>query len=279
MHNNIVYYPDYSTLFNGCFNRRELSTINHLNITVNCDPFNKCFNEKNKSVSIEKAIPYANTIIGGFSISPALIFSNEKYKKKLYSYFSRYQDYTSVWTIRRDILRLFINPSEYLYHQLLKERKVLLKYNHTIGVQLRMGGNYSDHPEPYVGVPFSRIDDVINQIKQVISDYHWQNNVQVYISSDSSYTINYIRNKTRKMFPVIESLIYKHGHSVVFKSYVPVMNKVISDFYYMSISDYLLVTWPSSMGKMMCYISDEEKCHQVLNWKVVNKRDKIPERV
>ena len=173
------------------------------------------------------------------------------------------------------MLRMILNPEPKLQKRLLMERKQLLKYPHTIGLQLRMGGAIADSPEEYVGIPFSRIEDVINQVREVIKEKKWGKKVQVYISSDSSKTIQYIRNKTTNEFPVVESLLFEHGHSsshLVKNKYTNVMRKVISDMYYMSVCDYLLVSWQSSLGRMMCYLVDEDRCGAVLNWRVENKK-------
>ena len=273
---NIVHYPEYSTLFNGCFNRRELSSYSQIDIQNYCIPYFRCFHLQNKTCDISSAITYNNTIISGNFIDKDILLNNDEYMgiaKRLFYYGT---ENITHWNIRRDILRLFLNPSEYLQNQLENERKSLIKYEHTIGLQLRMGGKLSDYRENYTGIPFSRIDDVISQVKSYIAMNHWENNVQLYIASDSSFVINHIRNKTKYYFPVIESLLYKHGHSRGHKDYILVMNKVISDFYYMSLCDYIFVTWPSSMGRMMCYFTDEEKCGKVLNWTSKDKRKNIP---
>ena len=272
---NVVHYPEYSTLFNGCFNRRELSSYSHINIQNKCLPFFRCF-PKGDVWDINSIIPHNNTIISGYRIDKDILLNNDDNMEIMKRLFHYGNENITHWNIRRDILRLFLNPSEYLQNQLENERKSLIKYEHTIGLQLRMGGKLSDYRESYVGIPFSRIDDVISQVKSYIAMNHWENNVQLYIASDSSFVINHIRNKTKDYLPVIESLLFKHGHSVESRDYISVMNKVISDFYYMSLCDYIFVTWPSSMGRMMCYFTDEEKCGKVLNWTSVDKRKKIP---
>ena len=274
-HSTLVHYPEYSTLFNGCFNSRALSSYSHIDIQNHCLPFFRCF-PKGNEWNIRKVLSYNNTIISGYFISKDMLLDNDDNMEIMKSFFQYGNEKVTHWTIRRDILRLFLNPSENLYNQLDNERKSLIQYDHMIGLQLRMGGKLADSPEHYIGIPFSRIDDVISQVKSYIAMKHWENNVQLYISSDSSFIINHIRNKTKDYLPVIESLLYKHGHSLASKNYISVMNKVISDFYYMSLCDYVFVTWPSSMGRMMCYFTDEDKCGQVLNWTSLDKRKKIP---
>ena len=121
----------------------------------------------------------------------------------------------------------------------------------------------------------NQVSVVSPMTEDAVSQTLSSNCFQVYISSDSSKTIQYIRNQTKNEFPVVESLLFEHGHyssHFVKKKYVNVMRKVISDMYYMSISDYLLVSWQSSLGRMMCYLAEEGRCDTVLNWKIENKK-------
>lgn len=211
-------------------------------------------------------------------MDPEKIFNNTAYFQKLQNVFSVVDANVSLWNIRRTMLQLILNPEKRLRELLFIEKKQLLKYSHTIGLQLRMGGNISDTPEKYVGIPFSRIDEVIDQVRTVIKRNGWEGNVQVYISSDSSKTIQYIQEKTAKEFPVVESKLYKHGHTSSFlvkKDYANVMRKVVSDLYYMSICDYSIVSWPSSLGRLMCFLTKEDQCEAVLGWKVDNKKISI----
>ena len=71
------------------------------------------------------------------------------------------------------MLRMILNPEPKLQKRLLMEKKQLLKYPYTIGLQLRMGGSIADSPEKYVGIPFNRIEDVINQVREVIKKKKW----------------------------------------------------------------------------------------------------------
>ena len=206
------------------------------------------------------------------------ILNNQMYEEIWISLLNGVEEKPSMWNMRKMMLRLILNPEPILQNSLLSEKSKILKYRYTIGLQLRMGGNISDSPESYVGIPFDRINDVINQVREVITKKNWTNNVQVYISSDSSKTIQYVRNKTKNEFPVVESLLFEHGHTKKYlakNKYVNIMKKVLADMYYMSVSDYLLVSWQSSLGRMMCYLAEEEKCDYVLKWKIQDKAIKI----
>ena len=262
-------------LFNGCFSDSIIKTKDEISYQTVCDPLGLCFPSRNKTWDIEKALQHNNTLLKGILMSSDPILNNPKYNSTWLSLLNGIEENPSVWNMRKMMLRMILNPEPKLQKRLLIEKKQLLKYPYTIGLQLRMGGSIADSPEEYVGIPFNRIEDVINQVRKVIKKKKWEKKVQVYISSDSSKTIQYIRNQTKNEFPVVESLLFEHGHSsshLVKKKYVNVMRKVISDMYYMSISDYLLVSWQSSLGRMMCYLAEEGRCDTVLNWRIENKK-------
>lgn len=170
-----------------------------------------------------------------------------------------------VWKIRKMFLRLLLNPEPIMKQNYLEERKKLIVHKYTIGLQLRMGGSLANENEEYTGVPFNRIDDVIEQVRGVIKKKKWEKNVQLFISSDSSYVIDVIKNKTRNEFPVVYSQLYKRGHTEL-EAGKEITRNVLIDLYYMSMADHIIVTWPSSLGRLMCFVSNQKACDAVLNW-------------
>ena len=274
----IVIYPQYSSLFDGCFSDRIIPDMSAFRYHKLCLPLNNCFNWglwrigdniKNKSIYTY-----------GHDMSPDKIIQNSEYFGVWEELFKGTGVEVNSWNIRKELIRLFLNPQEDLVQELEEERERIIKYKHTIGVQLRMGGTVADVKEyHYWGLPLSRLDDVIIQIKEEISKHQWEHDVQVYISSDSSMAIEYVRNHTKGDFPVVESTLYKRGHSRGVSSegkYVSVVKKILSDFYFMSKCDKVLVSWQSLLGRMMCYMMEEYQCDQVLHWKKASKYKPIP---
>lgn len=210
-------------------------------------------------------------------MNPDKVISNPLYKDIWKKLFDGIEPKVNDQIVKRMLLRLLLNPSEKLRDLLLKEKERLLVLPHTIGLQLRMGGRYADSPERYSGVPISRIGEVINQVRTIIKKNKWKGNVQVYISSDSSYTVDLIRNMTRKEFPVVVANLFVRGHTR--KGNLDrnaVLSQVMTDMYFMAISDKVVVTWPSSLGRYMCFISNDDKCSAVLNWWVPHKGRRFP---
>lgn len=244
-----------------------------------CLPLNKCF--RGRPWVIDESIRNKNVYTYGHDLYPDDILSNRDYYYVWKELLKDIEPKINLWNIRKNLIRLFLNPKQELSLLLSKEKQRILKNKYTIGLQLRMGGNMSDTPElNYWGIPVSRLDDVISQLREEIHKQNWTNNVQIYISSDSTKAIEYIRKKTRNDFPVIESLLYKRGHSSGVSSignYSTVMKKVISDFYYMSYCNKVIVSWQSLLGRMMCYMMEESQCDQVLHWKNSYKGKRIPE--
>ena len=271
-------FPHYNKVFNGCFSDSIINSEKEFSYQQICKPWYKCFPKRNATWHIDKVLHKKNCILDGIFMQPDPILHNPKYHETWIRLLNGIEERPSIWNMRKMMLRLILNPEQKLQNSILSEKKKILKFRYTIGLQLRMGGTVSDTPEEYVGIPLNRVNDVIDQVREVISKKNWTNNVQVYISSDSSKTIQYVRNMTRNEFPVVESLLFEHGHSKMYlakNKYVNIMKKVLADMYYMSVSDYLLVSWQSSLGRMMCYLSEEEKCDYVLKWKIQDKAVRI----
>ena len=244
-----------------------------------CSSYWNCFSTRFSVWDLDEGFGTGNVLVGGSLMDPLRVFNNQNYSKYWDSLYYGLGTNVTFWNVRRDILKLILNPEESLRKRLLFERRRLLQRPYTFGIQLRMGGNVSDTPESYVGVPFSRLRDVVKQVDEVVLSRGWNPlDVQIYISSDSSLAISEVARLTKGIYKVIESKLYKHGHSGshFHNNYEQVMKKVTSDFYYMSLCDYMIVTWPSSMGRMMCALVDEENCDAVLHWKITNKNIPIP---
>lgn len=243
-----------------------------------CLPLNKCFQER--PWRIDNNLKWQNIYSNGHDLFPEEILSNKEYFNIWKELLNGIETTINIWNIRKNLIRLFLNPSKELVQQLLIEKKHLIKYDHTIGIQLRMGGNMSDTPElNYWGIPVSRLDDVVKQLREEIQKNKWTNNVQIYISSDSTKAIEYIRKATYNEFPVVESTLYKRGHTRGVSSignYTTVMKKLISDLFYMANCEKVLVSWQSLLGRMICYMMEKNQCDKVLHWGHKLKNVQIP---
>ena len=192
------------------------------------------------------------------------VFDHNEYKKELNAIFGNTTCGPRLWDVRRTLLRMVMNPEPRLRAMYMKERSQLIRKKYTIGLQLRMGGDLANTYEDYRGVPLKRIDEVINQVRNVTITKKWNGKVQLFISSDSSYVIELIRNKTRNEFPVVSSQLFVKGHTEFIMS-KDITRSVLVDMYYMSMADHVIVTWPSSLGRLMCFMN-RHKCDAVLNW-------------
>lgn len=188
-------------------------------------------------------------------MEPNRIIMNPLYNKTWAKLFDGIESNVNPWNVRKMLMGLILNPSKELRRTLLDERKRIIRLPHTIGLQLRMGGKLADSPEKYTGVPINRLDEVLDQIRAVIRKRKWEGKVQVYVSSDSSSVIKILRNHTQKEYPIVESTLFKHGHTSLTKEDpVEVTSKVLSDLYFMTTCDRVIVTWPSSLGRLMCFM-------------------------
>lgn len=247
---SLVAYSQYLSIFDGCYRNDIITNLTSVPYERYCNSYKLCFDPDLPYWEVATLLQNKSALVGGYNMNPTKIILNPNYKKKWIQLLDGVEANVSLWNVRKTMLRLILNPSRKLRKQLLVEKNHLLKLPHTIGLQLRMGGNISDTPEAYVGVPFSRLDEVLNQVRRVITKNQWVNQTQLYISSDSTKTIAFIREQTKEEFPVVESLLFRHGHTGLQRTesdYVNVQKKVVSDMYYMSICDHLIVTWPNDV--------------------------------
>lgn len=262
-------------VFDGCYSVLQKRGI--IPVSRTCKHHKYCFPTKAGYLNIRRIIGNQSISVKGSLMEPTKIINNPMYRAIWKDLFDGIEPEVNNHVVRRMLLRLLLNPSEDLRLLLLKEKKRLLVLRHTIGLQLRMGGKYADTPERYSGVPISRIGEVVDQLRSIIRQNKWEGNVQVYISSDSSYTVNLIRNMTSNEFPVVVANLFKRGHT---RESAPdkkaILSQVMTDMYFMAISDKVVVTWPSSLGRYMCFISNDDKCTAVLNWRVPHKQKPFP---
>jgi hypothetical protein len=172
--------------------------------------------------------------------------------------------------IRQLILKLVLNPNAELRKLLLNEKRRIFQKEHRIGLQLRLGSIYSDYHESYRGIPVNRLGDIIEQVDTISRNNHWRN-VELYISTDSKFAVEYIANLTRGKYEVVESKLFERGHTG-YQRQTNTIKKMVSDMYY------IFVSWQSSIGRLICDLVDESKCGAVLNWWNENKQIPIPDK-
>lgn len=244
-----------------------------------CKPYTICFPTKNSSWTIDPVVNQ-NVVLSYSLMDSTKFLDNIDNGAILTSLFKDAIPDFSLWNVRRDIMRLWLNPSDSLRDEILAEKETLVTRPHLIGLNLRMGGTYAVVQESYVGIPPSRLPSIATQIHTFIQSRNWNySDVEVYISSDSTKAITRMRQLLNQDIVIAESQLYIHGHTKTsFNSddHVNKMKKIVADMYYMAISEHRFVSWQSSFGRIICFLSDENTCDAVLNWKNTNKNIQIP---
>lgn len=275
----LVDYPQYKQFLSGCYSNNMMSMDQHLGTVTRCKPYTTCFSSSNNSWTIDPVVN-RNVVIGGSLMDSTKFLDNNDNMAFLTSLFNDTIPDFSLWNVRRDIMRLWFNPIDSLRNEILAEKETLITRSHLIGLNLRMGGSYAVLPESYVGIPPSRLPSIATQIHTYIQSRNWNyTDVEVYISSDSTKAITKMKKLLNQDIMIVESQLYMHGHtkrSMNTKEYVDKMKKVVADMYYMTISEHRFVSWQSSFGRIICFLSDENTCDAVLNWKNTNKNIPIP---
>lgn len=182
--------------------------------------------------------------------------------------------------ISRVLLKILINPKKDVRQALQLCEKIIFQRKHKIGLQLRFGGKRAATPEAYEGVPWSRLPDVAKQIEGfLLKRQYLFNETVVYVSSDSEEAVEELQKVMNSSLLVLDSPLFAYGHSDksmhATSSYVNIMNRIIADFYFMERSEFMFVTWQSSLGRMMCNIKKKGHCLRVLNNRSTDKKQRI----
>ena len=271
-------YPEYGEMLGGCYSGNIISMDQNLGKVRRCKPYTTCYPNKEKYWSPEP-IQNSSAVFSSPLMDSTKFFSPQNIAKFSTLFQKAIPDF-SAWNVRRDLMRLWFNPSDSLRQEILEEKARLINRTHLIGLNLRMGGMYANYPEEYVGVPMTRLPEIARQIHTYMEQQGWDpRNVTLYISSDSTKAIKRMSSLMNRGTLVVESGLYNHGHtkrSMGPIEYIKKMKKVIADMYYMTTCEYRFVSWQSSFGRIICHLSDENTCEPVLGWTNVNKKVRIP---
>ena len=182
--------------------------------------------------------------------------------------------------ITRALLKILINPKKDVRQAIQLCEKIIFQRKHKIGLQLRFGGKRAATPEAYEGVPWYRLPDVAKQIEEFLLKRQFLfNETVIYISSDSEDAVEELQKVMNSSLLILDSPLFAYGHSDktmrATSSYVNIINRIIADFYFMERSEFMFVTWQSSLGRMMCNMKEKGHCLRVLNNRSTDKRHRI----
>lgn len=186
----------------------------------------------------------------------------------------------SDWEISQILLHVFINPKKEVRQAIRLSEKVIFQRKHKIGLQLRFGGEKAATQEVYVGVPWGRIPDVVKQVEGFVQRKKYSfNETLIYVASDSENAVDELRRVFNPALLVVDSPLFSYGHSDkslnATAPYLMIVNRVMTDFYFMEKCDYVFVTWQSSLGRLMCNMKKRTQCVRVLNDRNTDKRNRI----
>ena len=123
----------------------------------------------------------------------------------------------------------------------------------SVGVQLRIGGNYSNTPEGHQFIRMEQMPFVLEKISSIIKNIH--SKPIIYLSTDSNYTKEWIQQLN---LTIVEANRYPSGHSSSNKSrflHTLYTLRAIVDLHVLTHCDYMIVTGFSSYGILAARMS------------------------
>ena len=120
-----------------------------------------------------------------------------------------------------------------------------------LGVQIRTGGNGANSKEGVTFLPLDELPRVANLIQQLIQPF-----TAVYLSTDSSYVLEYINNHTKNQIFYMKE--FERGHSSPAhnrKSSLSALEGAVCDLGVLSFAKGLYITRKSSYGGLASSLS------------------------
>ena len=162
-------------------------------------------------------------------------------------------DYDRMREIHNVFYRLLLNPSFELC-SIINSYTRLFQNKHSIGVQIRMGGNMSNTKDATF-MNTTRVMGVMNELRRIISMKE-ESNVVLFISADSSSTVDYFRASLQNV-TIISVKEFTIGHSATAfgkrgdkEKWEEATKRAIVDLMILKECDELIITRGSSFGDL-----------------------------
>ena len=155
-----------------------------------------------------------------------------------------YKDY------RRYVYRILLNPSTELQNVIQNNKRLLFTRKYVLGVQVRMGGCLADFHEIAQMMTMAQLRALPNTIVTMMQKWNYDsNNTVIYLSTDSTYAENYIRQKLGPKYEIGVSKTFKRSHSRTSAqgNDEPLKNALV-DLYLLADTDALIVCKESTFG-------------------------------
>ena len=165
-------------------------------------------------------------------------------QNRIISYSESYKDYT------RYMYRILLNPSVELQRVIRNNKRLLFTRKYVVGVQIRMGGCLADFHEITQMMTMDELRAYPNTIVKMMRNWNYNsNNTVIYLSTDSTYAENYIRQKLGSNYEIGVSKTFKRSHSRNLGNDEPVKNALV-DLYLLTDTDGLIVCEGSGFGRV-----------------------------
>lgn len=154
------------------------------------------------------------------------------------------------------IYRILLNPKAELQSIILQFiNKHFTQYKHVVGIQMRMGGCLADFKEGREMMSLENLLNLPEYVDTTLSKLSIEaNSTLIYVSTDSTYAENYIRQKMGDRYQVLSFDVFKRSHTHFDRS-GDVMNRSLADVFLLAECDVLIHTAGSGFGTLAFQLS------------------------
>jgi hypothetical protein len=213
----------------------------------------ECFYSKNSELFF---IPQFN---GNISVTDVLVPEHQFLKKYNFALKSLMNN-DSFSSLLSKIYKIILRPNSRMAMEIELERRKLLRRRFTIALQIRMGGKYADLKESFTFLNLENLTKVVETVKKEMRINKFPiNETTIFISSDSSIAIQFVKKQLGAEYYVTYSLRYSRGHTTASCVSENSLKSSIIDMYLLYHSDVLIITSKSTFAKACVHICDKSK--------------------
>ena len=154
------------------------------------------------------------------------------------------------------VFRILLNPIPEVQFQVQKYiHQYFLKYNHTLGIQIRTGGCLADSREKREMSSLENLIGLPDYIQEIMHTTGMvANSTLIYISTDSTIAENYIRGIMGYPYHFLSADIFQRSHSFINPT-DEVMKRNLVDLHLLAECDALIYFAGSGFGNMAYQLS------------------------
>ena len=169
------------------------------------------------------------------------------------------KDKETVQDLQRILFRLLLNPIPPLQDMINSFKQKHYTKKNVFAIHIRMGGCLADRKERSEMMSLHELEQLPSVIKNAMASWKYTAaNTDLFLSTDSTYAENYIKNAMGNTYTVLTSDVFRRGHTTSNPSALTVRRALV-DLFLLADSDALFYCYGSKFGTVARMMARAQK--------------------